>query len=76
MNGGTVTSELVLPAAPSGARLVGTGDYDGNGSADLLWETASTGVLTLWRMAGGTVSATSVTRSHERPARRGMARGR
>src|SRR5262249_6977401 len=60
MSAGHVTSEIPLPAAPSGARVVGTGDYDGNGAADLLWENSSTGALTLWLLNGGAVGATGV----------------
>jgi len=58
MQGGSVASELPLPAAPAGARVVGTGDYDGNGTADLLWENSQTGALTLWLLNGGVVLGT------------------
>src|SRR5262245_37324955 len=58
MQGGSVASEIQLPAAPSGSRVVGTGDYDGNGAADLLWENSQTGAFTLWLLNGGTVAAT------------------
>jgi uncharacterized repeat protein (TIGR01451 family) len=30
------------------ARIVGTGDYDGNGQSDLLWQDQTTFALTLW----------------------------
>ena len=59
MNSGNVTSEIQLPAAPSGSQLVGNGDYDGNRSADLLWENSQTGVLTLWLLNGGAVLASA-----------------
>jgi hypothetical protein len=58
MQGGHVSSQIALPAAPIGARVVGTGDYDGNGAADLVWENSSTGALTLWLLNGGVVGAT------------------
>jgi VCBS repeat protein/dockerin type I repeat protein len=59
MQGAHVASDIALPAAPSGSGVVGTGDYDGNQNADLLWENAATGALTLWRLAGGQVIGTS-----------------
>jgi VCBS repeat protein len=58
MQAGNVSSEIALPAAPSSSRVVGTGDYDGNQSADLLWENSSTGAFTLWLLNGGAVAAT------------------
>ena len=58
MQGGSVSSEIALPAAPSGSRVVGTGDYDGNGVADLLWENSQTSALTIWLLSGGAVTAT------------------
>src|SRR6059036_7246 len=58
MKNGAVSSEIVLPAAPTGSRVVGTGNYDGNRSADLLWENSSTRALTLWLLNGGAVLAT------------------
>ncbi len=60
MQGGHAGSEILLPNAPAGADLVGTGDYDGNGSADLLWEDPQSGKLTLWRVDAGVVVATDV----------------
>jgi hypothetical protein len=68
MQAGHVSSEIPLPAAPSGARVVGTGDYDGNGSADLLWENSSTGALTLWLLNGGAVGATATLDRSSLPA--------
>ena len=58
MQAGSVSSEIPLPAAPSGSRVVGTGDYDGNQVADLLWENSQTGAFTLWLLNGGAVAAT------------------
>jgi hypothetical protein len=48
--------------------VVGTGDYDGNLNSDLLWENASTGALTLWRLAGGQVLGTTVLDRSSLPA--------
>ena len=68
MQAGKVASELTLPAAPSGARVVGTGDYDGNATADLLWENNQSGALTLWRLNGGAVLATGALDRSSLPA--------
>lgn len=57
MNGqGTATS---FPAAMSGSipvewHIVGTGDFDGNGHSDLVWENFTTGDAKLWLMNGNT----------------------
>jgi hypothetical protein len=39
--------------------LVDTGDFDGDGTDDILWYKASTGGTAVWRMANGTVSSAS-----------------
>ena len=57
MQRGAVASEISLPLAPAGSRVVGTGDYDGNGNADLLWENTSTSALMLWLLDGGVVTS-------------------
>jgi hypothetical protein len=51
-----VARTLLLPLPATGADLVGIGDYDGNGSADLLWEMG--GDLELWGLDGGVVIRT------------------
>ncbi len=68
MQGGSVSSEIQLPAAPTGARVVGNGDYDANGSVDLLWENSSNGALTLWRLGGGAVLGSSTLDRSSLPA--------
>jgi FG-GAP-like repeat len=55
MHGGVVASEIPLPALPTAGRVVGTGDYDGNLTADVLWENSETHALTLWFLNGGAV---------------------
>src|SRR2546423_1810436 len=39
---------------------MGTGDFDGDGKADLLWRNTTDGNNAIWLMNGSTVSATSV----------------
>lgn len=68
MNNGNVSSEIQLPVAPTGSKLVGNGDYDGNRSADLLWENSQTGELTLWLSNGGAVLASAVLDRSSLPA--------
>jgi len=68
MQAGAVVSELPLPTAPNGARVVGSGDYDGNGASDLLWENTQTGALTLWLLNGGAVLGTGTLDRSSLPA--------
>ena len=58
MNGSHVASVLPLADAPASSDLVGTGDYDGNGTSDLLWEDPRSGQLILWLLNGGRVVQT------------------
>ncbi len=68
MQNGSVSSEVPLPAAPTGSRAVGSGDYDGNRTADLLWENPATGALTLWLLNGGAVVASGALDRSSLPA--------
>jgi len=55
MNGTTVQSGALLPRAAPGWSLVGIGDFDGNGSADLLWQnTANPSQYWIYLMSGAT----------------------
>ena len=58
MDGSHVASVLLLPDAPASSDLVGTGDYDGNRTSDLLWEDPRSGQLVLWLLNGGVVVKT------------------
>lgn len=60
VQGELVTTSLPLPVVPGGAVLAGSGDYDGNGVADALWENEATGELTLWLLQGGVVIGNQV----------------
>jgi hypothetical protein len=54
MNGTTYTSEVALPATTDdlGWRMVGTGDFNQDGNADIVWENENTGQNAVWYMNG------------------------
>ena len=57
MNGATVESRLVPDhSIRGGAEVVGTGDYDGDGDADLLWLDDTFDGLRVWLMDGAGVT--------------------
>ncbi len=57
MNGLAVREAVWLPAQEeAGFRLAGTGDFDGDGRADLLWD-LNDGFAMLWRIDGGAIKA-------------------
>ena len=55
-----VARTLLLPLPSAGAKLAAIGDFDGNGSADLLWKLADGGDLEVWQLDGGVITATRV----------------
>jgi hypothetical protein len=67
MNGATVDSSVSVTTVPSPEawKVAGTGDYDGDGDADILWRNISSGQNHMYLMNGATVqsslSVTSVT---------------
>jgi len=69
MNGSTITSSsaptfggsVVSPDASWS--VAGSGDFDGDGDADLLWRQGSTGSLVLWTMNGSTITSSGSVNS-------------
>lgn len=53
MEGAVAVASQALPYLDTSFSVVGNGDYDGNGLADLLWEEDGTGRLVVWGMHGG-----------------------
>ena len=55
MNGGAVTGAAGLLGADPNWRVSHTGDYNGDGKADLLWRNLD-GSITVWLMNGGVIA--------------------
>ena len=59
MNGTTIASQgdvgVVSPS--SGWNIVGVGDFNGDGKADILWQNSTSGEVYLWLMSGTTIAS-------------------
>jgi hypothetical protein len=51
MNGTSIVSAAALPAVPPSWRAIGTGDFNGDGKADILWQNTD-GTPGIWEMNG------------------------
>lgn len=55
-NGGrSIAQDLGLPSAGRDWQIVGSGQFDGAGSTDILWRNTTTGQVAIWLMNGTTV---------------------
>jgi hypothetical protein len=60
MNGSTVTAgPLVSSGVPLALQIVGIGDLNNDGKADLFWRNVQTGDISTWLMNGATVTQSS-----------------
>ncbi|MBZ5640777.1 MAG: FG-GAP-like repeat-containing protein, partial [Acidobacteriia bacterium] len=61
MNGAVHIGWISMPTEPpsSGWQIQGVGDFDGNGSSDLLWRNTTTGQVRAWLMNGSTIVSTA-----------------
>jgi probable HAF family extracellular repeat protein len=73
MNGSTITSSSAPTFGGSAVSpdaswsVAGSGDFDGDGNADLLWRQGSTGSLVLWTMNGSTITSSGSVNSAGTP---------
>lgn len=51
---------MLTPLADQNYKVVGTGDYDGDGKSDILWRNSSTGASTIWK-SGNSATQQAVT---------------
>ena len=58
MNGGTVSSNLLVSSVPTTWSIQGQRDFNGDAKADILWHDTS-GNVAIWLMNGGTVSSST-----------------
>ena len=59
MNGGQITGTNDLGNPGAGSHVVGTGDYNGDGRADILFQ-SDTGQISQWLMNGSQVGSANL----------------
>jgi FG-GAP-like repeat len=52
LNGLQVSQSGSLGTVPSNWQIVGTGDFNGDGKADILWRDTTTGAVAIWMLNG------------------------
>ena len=59
MNGTSVVSTTTLANPGATWQAIGTGDYNGDGKSDILFQNAVTGTPMVWTMNGTSVTASA-----------------
>ena len=57
MSKGAFSSGIDPGALPLNWQVAGTGDFNGDGTGDILWRNTANGELAIWFMSGGQVSS-------------------
>lgn len=60
MDGCTLLGTAYLPNLYNGFQLIGTGDFNGDGKADLLWQTSQPSQYAIWLMDNTTILNSAV----------------
>jgi hypothetical protein len=60
MNGITPTAETMIQTVSPEWHALGTGDYNGDGKSDIIWQNVNTGQTAIWLMNGTTPTAETV----------------
>ena len=56
MNGSTAKAQVVIGSPPLSWVIINTGDFDGDGKSDILWQFANTNQYGVWFMNGTQVT--------------------
>ena len=68
MDGSVVLSTTTLDPLPANWKIVGNGDYDGNGMADIVWQDPDSHRITIWLLDAGRIIREVAPRVGNAPA--------